>query len=123
MNYTGNLRMPEGFVYMDSDDMMYLEGGANDRTLEGVITANQCAKIAAEMRNVATAYEAAAICFGATSPITSLLITCAAAGLRIAGIAFQKGAAGSGIAIYSRISTGGTANPIPETKAYSFEYL
>lgn len=69
------------------------------------------------------AYEAAAICFGATSPITSLLITCAAAGLRIAGIAFQKGAAGSGIAIYSRISTGGTANPIPETKAYSFEYL
>lgn len=118
MSSTVELRMPENYVLLEPEEMMYLEGG---RTLEATISARQCGLIAAEMG--IGAYVLQAVGKYCPVKVVSVVSAAIAGGLFFGAALFARGAAGNGIGIYSRYSTGGTVNPIPQTKVWSAGYL
>lgn len=117
MSNVGLLEMPAQCMVLDSDEMMYLEGGAG-WVLEETLTPQQCQRIANKMAFGATVAGVisgiAAVCGNAVAASYSFAV---ASGMALAAAHFVLAADGRGMKLYSRkVVSGGHVNPIYTTE-------
>lgn len=118
MSCAGTLVMPKNYVAMESEEMMYLEGGAS-WVLEETLTAEDCDRIVKKMGYGATATAAIAAVCGIS--VATPFIAAIAAGMALAAAHFSLAADGKGMKLYSREIVAGTVNPV-YTKEYKREF-